>query len=514
MTSSRAFLPVVVEKFGGLNLEDDPSQIADNELVECINFNIDGGILSRRPGIDIKSVNPFASFEVRILGNFQDGIGASNPFILVNSGNGKVWRSYDGGVTWIECLSGGSPVNIQCMKTIPYFGNLYGITKSNQLMQIDNIGNIVFSSVTPNGYTGDVVLDRMFMWTLDQIVRYSDPGNFSLWPSTNTFYVGGGQFGDGEDIVGMVNYKDRLVIFKQDSIWILYMTGTPVNWQLKRFIKGIGATSYHGITVAEDYIYFVGQRGIYRTNLSTLEEISTKIAPLFNNRISMIGGSGGSSNYNYLWQNLDRVGYWNGKLIFALNFASSMVAWDYKYFIYDTVTETWVEWKFTNINPPTNFLSVTSAKSTTSYDDKYPLGLYFATTELSAISNFCYLHESNSKHDEGVYFPCSFKSKEYSLDEFSFERKKIPYTFLRANVGSDIEIETYYNDVLQFTYDSALNQDSKFKFKGPGYVNTFSMKMNFNNPTNGDNGNSDVLSFGYMFREPRPTLSDQRTSSL
>lgn len=503
MTSPNVLTPYMVRDFKGLNTYDRYNKLDDGEFTSLLNWDIDKGCLVKRAGFDLRASAPAifgGSGPLRMIGHTY--LPASHSTILANGGNGKVAYSADGGATWTEALNiaGSVSMNVVATKGKMYADSLVFGTDGAKAWYFDPATNkcTQLTAAPSEAYFGDIVLDRLFVFAPSTgIIRYSDPGSFTGWPAANSIQIG--STGDGDELVSLVGYKDRLVIFKQKSIYILYMTGTPVNWQLKKFNDGIGCSGYYNTVIAEDYIYFVGHFGVYRTNLSTIEELSTKIFDKFQNRITQGNLAVGSfirSHRNGC------ITYRNNRLICFVNVDTVAGGTTFEWLIYNTRLDCWTQWvpDADKVCWPYNFIHVENSNTGAAFDSM-PLGLYFS--ENADTGKINHWSELNPKTDEGDEYWCSLTTKEFDFDSDQFEIKKIPYFFFNWSHGADSEIDVYYNGVLQFFVSEAVNAAKQYKVRGPGYVNKLQVML-VSRTGAGANNDSEIRSFGFAVRQPRP----------
>lgn len=516
--NTRAWAPFIVNKFAGLNSYNDPHNIEDNEFSSLINLDPYEDGLKKRAGMAIKSAPAFSTDVLKGVGYlYRMDTGVTN--LVFNRGagyaSGKVYHSSDGGVNLTEVLAGGVAMNVTMPRGVEYNNMLYCGTFGNGLYEYDGTDMTAMTG-SPNGYCGDVVLDRLFLIVGNtNTVRFSEPGNFNgagNWPATNVFSIGGTS--DAHDpIVSLVGYKDRLVIFRQYSIYILYLTGTPANWQLRKFIDGIGAVSLYSTIQAEDFIYFVGPNGVYRTNLSTLEEISGKIQDIFENRSTDFSiGSGPTLADTLVWAGYP-IAYWNNKIIFS---PSGGLASDFTkiWYVYNTLNDCWTTYvpeSTSSVVRPKNFISVRNSYVHSSSGDKIPVGLYWSGNQFGT-GQPCIFHWShqNSFRDGVSTYECRFVTKVYTFGQNDF--KKIPRVYVNIKGSSGLTVRNNSNAEL-YTLTGVMNN---LRFSGPYYTRETSLNFDIE-----DDGTASIFnevlvtSFGMDIRqEMRPAqFSDVQTGS-
>lgn len=104
--------------------------------------------------------------------------------------------------------------------------------------------------------------------------------------------------GDGEQITGMIAWRDSLFVFKGSKFFVFYGTGdnpdapgTP-DFLYRAVDTGVGSVGGNTICAGRDGVYFLHQTGVYRTTGGAPELVSGVLDPLF-----VYGGSGHLSGY-------------------------------------------------------------------------------------------------------------------------------------------------------------------------------------------------------------------------
>lgn len=103
--------------------------------------------------------------------------------------------------------------------------------------------------------------DRLFVvedGSEPQYVYYSNLGDPFIFPSTSFIKV---SRGDGEKIVGLGAHSNSLIIYKENSVWALYMPDTTAsNWVLIKTNAKYGAASHRSIVDYAGSQIYLGQR--------------------------------------------------------------------------------------------------------------------------------------------------------------------------------------------------------------------------------------------------------------
>jgi hypothetical protein len=95
----------------------------------------------------------------------------------------------------------------------------------------------------------------------------------------------------GDEIKGLIEFKDAIYIFKERSIWAvtLSLSGDIVIPTVKMIMRGVGCVSHRTIKHVENDVFFLSRRGIYTLgnevnftgDVLRTNETSARIRPLF-----------------------------------------------------------------------------------------------------------------------------------------------------------------------------------------------------------------------------------------
>jgi hypothetical protein len=112
--------------------------------------------------------------------------------------------------------------------------------------------------------------------------RFSDEGAPNTWGANNYVDL---TPGDGEQIMGLAVWREALFVFKESRFFVFYgtssdSTGNP-DFLFNSIEATVGPSSSKAIAVGRDGVYFLNQRGIYRTTGNTPELVSELLDPFF-----------------------------------------------------------------------------------------------------------------------------------------------------------------------------------------------------------------------------------------
>lgn len=119
---------------------------------------------------------------------------------------------------------------------------------------------------------------------------------------------------DGDKITGITRQSGNLVIFKTNSIHVLYGTNAD-RYQLKEVIPNKGAIAPKSVVNINNYIYFLADDGIYTFNGSQVELMSQKINQLINRINNPEDACGSWYKHQYFLTYADQTSNYNNMVL-------------------------------------------------------------------------------------------------------------------------------------------------------------------------------------------------------
>lgn len=440
-------VPFKVSAFTGLNTYIDETRIADTEATELINLDLNpGGELTKRPPTHLSGTYTpggklFGLFNVASVGS-----------VFIASSNANLYKSSDG-LTWT--LIGATPNINNNSQAIQYVDKVYFSTFSGVYVYDGVTVSLIVGS--PSSQFITVFRDRLFVTgaTMASRLYFSDSLDPTTWTGTNFIDVSAG---DGDELSGLYPLHDKLLIFKNKSIWSLYVQGSPIAWIMRLSIQNVGAFSGDTIVEIENIIYFVSYNGVYRTDGTDFICISDPIANIL---LALVP----EANFLYCARFRD-------KYVLSISTGANIS----NIYIFYPKLGGWSRWELT-LNSRILYLQYCKRLgSGTSFDRLYfvdsPLGagsvrLLYINDNLLTLNEIC-LDEGN------LDYPIKYISKifDYSL-EGNFKRGKQFNLFVDADVEDIIDTINITYETEEHTEIFNLDQiDSgryPYKIKGPGY---------------------------------------------
>lgn len=397
---------------GGLNTQSDPTAIADSELVDCINFelDIDGSLISR-PAIQTTIDNSGTWTERIVL--LGVGVFSSGNYIIGSNSDGIFQFSAGSWSTITTTMEASSMVQYN---NFVYFLSVPDATDS--LGKWDPVGG--FAAVSPanlhtmmgadrGGGSLRIFKERLFIVPGNDKVNnqsrliFSDPGLPETYSTTTQF--ADINPGDGQSLIDLLVYDDNLLLFKEDSTYIMSYTSRPSDAEILNINTTIGATQRRCIVPFENSVFVYHEGDVYEMVNYDFKAINTKVPFLYD-------GGAPSARVEEVFLSIfgDRliVRYYNRIYVFGLR------------------TRTWTRWESANSNLH-NFGPLVSIPSnvTQAVNDEYYAGSSIGSHEYVFVLKDGYSGSDVEKFSSTpVDIATYVKTKNYDLAN-SFQYKKL-----------------------------------------------------------------------------------------
>jgi hypothetical protein len=433
--------PVKLGPFsGGLNLLAEPQNINDSELTECINFEVDvDGSLMNRPAI------------VETTDNGANGSGGWTPigradlaggnYLIASQDNGGTCV-FDG-LTWTYITGAVSDIALQ------YNNTVYILARQDSVSNGGSWNGTSFTSDATLPRASSAVFHKSRLFTVPGVdavtntsrLTFSDTITSSTitWTGTNIIDVSPG---DGERLVDIVVYNDNLLLFKENSIYLLAYDISPSDAVLRKIHSNIGVNATHCIDTYDSSVYFLHKGIVWEMQDYEFKRISFNVPFVFDP--TFIPNSAGSSLRDEVW--LRRMG------------DRLLVGFYKKRYSYYLPTRTWSEWQVDSIvaqlfGPPMQFEEPST--------DNEPVRYYMGTST-DGFDSFYYVTDkyiegtrdslirvnSNSVLPEEKNIICSIQTKNFDFD-IPFSWKRLVWWGMHAYTGTVIDARTIINNVTQ-----------------------------------------------------------------
>ena len=278
---------------GGMNTYSDMSAISDNEVVDCVNFDIDldGSLKSRPPwtllygsSTTITTGTLPPESDQLMLGSFVfEGV----QFLIFNSCHTGAFAA------WVYFLGGTNDGTIQKIAdgtyqaAIRYGDEIFlppgpeGGSASLGTGQKYNLSTGVVTALTnmPRGYAAAVYKDRLWISGRRGISNnsrlfFSDLATFGTFQSTSFFDINAG---DGDAVNDLAVYQDNLVILKDNKTYILSYDQGPAQAVLQSISTTIGVMGRNCVVAYENSIFLLQYNEVYEMTNYTFTRVSVKV---------------------------------------------------------------------------------------------------------------------------------------------------------------------------------------------------------------------------------------------
>lgn len=257
---------------GGLNTTSDPSTIADVELAECLNFeqDLDGSLKSRPP---FKELNGHITFTERVV-FLCEAIFGSDHYLIGSNTNG-VFSLLNGVVSLITNT-------FEAGAAVQYADKVYLVPMpgSGNGGKWDPVGGFTAVAAIPKGQSAVIHKERLYIvpgidsTATTSRLKFSDPGNFDSWPASNFIDI---SQGDGTKLVDLTVMQDNLLLFKQQSSFLLAYDVRPDDAVLREISSTIGVNRQYNVVNYENQVYIFSQGWVYELINYDFNRINTKV---------------------------------------------------------------------------------------------------------------------------------------------------------------------------------------------------------------------------------------------
>jgi len=312
---------------GGLNIGSDPVLIGDNELISCLNLELDvDGSLVSRPAIQV-AFQGAQNERLLIFGS----VVFTGTLYLFATRNGKTYISSNAGSSWTELNPGAT--SREC-KTMEVYNNTVWMpatpTSASGGISWTPGGGAIAVAAMPRANKCTVHKNRLYLCpgdtatTNESRLSFSAPADPTSWPGTNFIDV---QPGDGDTLNNVAVYQDNLLLFKGESSHVLAYDLDPTDAILREINPVVGSTGSFGVTQYENTVYSMHRNKVYQIINFNFTLINVKVPLVFDNALP----SGTTARYEN--QHLSMLG------------ERLVVRYFNRTYVYQVRTSTWSEWE-------------------------------------------------------------------------------------------------------------------------------------------------------------------------
>jgi hypothetical protein len=424
---------------GGLNTGSDPTAVADAEMVECVNFelDIDGSLVQRLPIVEV--ANP-GQDHLLIIGS---ALISNTGYIVASNSSGTY--VFDG-VGWTTIKAG-----LTSKVALQYRNLIYIVATPGSAQQggyWSPGGGFTTDAAMPRGEAALFTKTRMFVVpgrsaiSNTSRVQFTDPvvADLPTWNPVNIIDVSPG---DGQNLIDIVLYNDNLMLFKQDSTYVLAYDLQPTDAILRCVNTNIGASAAYCVQVYENSVFCYHEGKVYEIINYDFSQINIKVPFVFDGAVPA-----GSTRVDEVFLNLlgDRL---------LLRYYNRIYAFGLK-------TRTWTRWESENEDLQ-NFgpLVAFPSNPTQSVNTKY-----YAGSSLSNKDTLVYIPDGRdsitreSTISDDVDIISNFVTKNFDMAD-SHHFKKLMWWGADVLTNQDIvglatpivtNFKVYWNDLISKTW--------------------------------------------------------------
>jgi len=267
---------------GGINTASDPTAVADNELVDAVNFelDLDGSLVCRPPIAEVTNMSATWTERIVIIGS-----------CTLNGTNYVIGSNVDGtyafdGTTWTTVRTG-----LYARVALQFQDLLFvvAITGSTNNGGFWDGTTWTTDANMPKGESAVFHKARMFIapgltagGAAAHQVKYTDPISIAaptplVWGASNVISVGQG---DGQHLVEVIVYNDNLMLFKRDSTYVFAYDVQPIDAILRKINNNIGATYRHSVVQYENSVFVLHEGSVFEIINFDFQRINFKV-PFF-----------------------------------------------------------------------------------------------------------------------------------------------------------------------------------------------------------------------------------------
>lgn len=258
---------------GGINQLSDPTALQDNELVDALNLelDLDGSYIGRPPFFDRAS--PGSGTNLRLLGFY---ITAAHTR-LIGANSAGIW-TYESGA-W-SFVAGTSSVVAAAM--VQYDDKAYiiaDVTSAGSGGFIDDTGAYTVQAAIKKGGAAVVHKERLFVvpgpnqtGSNSTLLQGSAPADFLTYPVS--IFI---NKGDGQKLIDIQVYNDNLLLFKEDSTYVLAYDANPTDAITRKVNSTIGVASTNCVVAYENQLYVLHRNNVYEVVNYDFSKMNAKV---------------------------------------------------------------------------------------------------------------------------------------------------------------------------------------------------------------------------------------------
>lgn len=208
----------------------------------------------------MQEIDGHTSFTERIV-VLCEAIFSGNHYLIGSNTNG-VFHYLDGSWTLITST-------FKATAAVQYADKIYMIahpSAANPGGKWDPVGGFTAVAAIPKGGACTIHKERLFVvpgldaTTNTSRLTFSDTGNFDSWPGSNFIDIGQG---DGTKLLDLIVYQDNILLFKDQTSYVLAYDVRPTDAVVRKVSESIGVEGQHCVISFENQVYVLHNGWVY-----------------------------------------------------------------------------------------------------------------------------------------------------------------------------------------------------------------------------------------------------------
>jgi len=265
---------------GGINLFSDPGAIADTEMTSCINFEVglDGSLVSRPP-ISLHQASPPSAtscMKVLLLATLN-----GTQYIIGSNGQG-VYQTTGGAWTLLGSIASDTAVQ--------YNNKVWFFPKANAAAGGATWDGTTYATLSTLPGASSALIYKERAWIVPGTTATSNTARlqYSLTADPSSWNTGDATFidispGDGKRLIDLVIYQDNIMLFKEDSTYVLSFDSVPSSSSLKKVNSVIGASGFNCVVQFENSVFVLYHTAVYEIVNYHWTKLNIKVPPVYDN---------------------------------------------------------------------------------------------------------------------------------------------------------------------------------------------------------------------------------------
>lgn len=263
---------------GGLNTRSDPTVVADTELVECVNFELDlDGSLTSRPPITLQPAATPGVSRINLIGYYVE---PSGTYYLIGSSNSGTY--YYEGTNWIIITATVNAVAMTQFRDRVWLVAPYGSVNPGGSWSPST--GFVADPDMPKGNAIIAYKNRLFIspgknalvngsrLQFSNIVPLVGDLNWNI--SLNFLDI---QAGDGQNLIDIHLLNNSIICFKNDSIYVYTYDSAPDKGSVNNISATIGTSDIHCVVPYENTLIIYHEGNVYEMINYNFTRLNTKV---------------------------------------------------------------------------------------------------------------------------------------------------------------------------------------------------------------------------------------------